>query len=282
VSSHPRIDPERRRTGVRDGRIRVGALEMAYDSGGDGSALLLIHGFPHDRTLWIPQLRGLSRQRRVIAPDLRGLGHSEGAPPYTMDRYADDLAAILDALGVKRAIVGGVSMGGYIALALWRRHRALVAGLVLANTRATADDDAVRERRREMIALARSRGVAALADALLSTQLAPATGERYPERVAGIRAMFERAPLAGVVGALEALMARPDSTPTLPTIEVPTLIIHGSADAIAPLDAAREMHSRIAGSRLEVIDGAGHLANAERPAAFNHLVGEFLAAHREV
>ena len=116
---------------------------LAHDDAGAGTPLLLLHGFPHDRALWAPQRPALAARARVIAPDLRGFGASAalGSPPVTMDGHADDVAALLDALSIERAIVGGLSMGGYIAFALWRRHRARVAGLVLADTRAGADSD---------------------------------------------------------------------------------------------------------------------------------------------
>lgn len=252
-------------------------LEAGYDDSGTGAPLLLIHGFPHDRSLWAPQGRGLAGQARCIAPDLRGFGESTPSPPFSMDRYADDLAALLDLLRVDRAVVGGLSMGGYIALAFWRRHRRRVRGLILANTRAGADSAEARDRRQRMIALAREHGSSAIAEAMLPGMIGKTSREKSPELVAAVHRMMSSAPVAGVVGALEAMMERPDSTPTLGTIDVPVLVVTGEEDALIPAAEARAMHADIRGSQFEVIAGAGHLSNLERPAAFNHVVSEFLA-----
>ncbi|HEX6536356.1 MAG TPA: alpha/beta fold hydrolase [Gemmatimonadaceae bacterium] len=249
---------------------------MSYDDVGSGMPVVLIHGFPHNRGLWAPQLAALSQVCRCIAPDLRGFGDSDGGAPYSMDRYADDVAALLDALGVERAVVGGLSMGGYITLAFWRRHRERVLGLILADTRAAADDAAGRERRRAMIALARREGPEAVAGAMIESTLGKTTRQRHPEVVGAVHAMFAAASVSAIVGALEAMLDRPDSTPTLATIDVPTLIVVGDEDAISPRREAEAMRATIAGSRLEVIPGAGHASNVERPAAFNAVVTDFV------
>ncbi len=263
--------------GTRGARARVGGIEMVYDAMGKGTPLLLVHGFPLDRTLWAPQLRALTRRCRVVAPDLGGFGESTGSAPYSMDRWADDLAALLAALAIDRATIAGISMGGYIAFALWRRHRPRVRALVLASTRASGDAEGTRRRRRDTIALARASGAAAVADAMLPSMLGATTHERRPEVVAAAREMMAHAPVEGIVGASEAMLARPDATPTLATIDVPTLIVAGDEDAIVPLDEARVMHAAIAGSRLEILPRAGHLVNLERPAAFNHVLEELVA-----
>lgn len=263
---------------VRSRRVRVATdVELAYDDAGSGPPLLLVHGFPLDRTLWRPQMGTLARQARLIAPDLRGFGESDAAAPYSMERYADDLVAVLDALGIDRAIVAGVSMGGYITFALWRRHPERVRALVLVDTRAVPDTDAGRTRRREMIALARSRGAAAIADEMLPTLVGTTTREERSEIAREVHAMMARAPVPGIVGALEAMMARPDSTPTLGTITVPTLVVRGEEDAIATPEDAESMRRGIAGSRLAAIPRAGHASNVERPSAFDRVVADFLA-----
>jgi pimeloyl-ACP methyl ester carboxylesterase len=254
-------------------------IEIAYDDGGGGGVpVVLIHGLPHNRSLWAPQIHALAGHARCIAPDLRGFGQTPAVPPYTIDRYADDVAALLRCLGVERAVIAGVSMGGHVAFAFWRRHRDRVRALLLANTRSGADDDAARARRRELVALARSGGSEAVAERMIVGMLGKRTRERSPELVADVRAMLAAAPVEGVVGALEAMMARADSTPTLAGIDVPTLVVAGAEDVLAPPSEARAMHAAIRGSRLEVLAGAGHLSNLERPAAFNHVTGEFLGA----
>jgi pimeloyl-ACP methyl ester carboxylesterase len=252
-------------------------IEIAYDDVGTGDPIVFLHGFPHNRTFWAPQIGALVDRARCIAPDLRGFGQSGIAPPYSMDQYADDIAALLDALRISRAVVAGLSMGGYIAFALWRRHRARVRALVLLDTRATADTPEGVQKRRDMLALARERGTAGVADAMISGMVGKSTRARNPEVVESMHAMLEGAPLEGVLGALEALMHRPDSTPTLFTIDVPTLIVVGDEDVLTPPGDAEQMQLGIPGSRLEVIQGAGHVSSVERPASVNHVLSEFLS-----
>jgi 3-oxoadipate enol-lactonase len=253
---------------------------LAHDDVGKGAPLVLLHGFPHDRALWAPQRRALSRRARVIAPDLRGFGASAalGDAPTTVDGHADDVAALLDALGSERAVIGGLSIGGYIALAFWRRHRARVSGLLLADTRAGPDSEEGKAKRREMIASARAGGAAAVADAMMPGMIGKSTRAKHPEIVREMRAMLERAPVPGIIAAIETMIGRPDSTPTLATIDVPTLIVVGEEDVLTPPKESEAMHAAIRGSRLEILPHAGHASNFERPSAFNHVTAEFLAA----
>lgn len=257
--------------------MTVASVALAHEASGIGTPLLLLHGFPHDHTLWTPQLAGLMSRCRCIAPDLRGFGRSPAAPPYSMDRYADDVVDLLDRIGVERPVVAGLSMGGYVAFAMWRRHRRRIRALVLLDTRAGADSDEQRAKRRAQIEVARTQGAVVLAAQLLPAQLGARTRERQHEIVEQVRMMLASAPVDGIVGALEAMMARPDSTPTLSTIDVPTLIVVGEDDTVTPPAEAQRMHEEIAGSRLELIAGAGHLSSLERPAAVNHVLSEFLA-----
>ena len=252
-------------------------VELAYDESGSGTALLLVHGWPHDRTLWASQLNGLATHARCLAPDLRGFGGSSVAGPYSMEQYADDLAALLDSLGLASAIVCGLSMGGYIALAMWRRHRTRVRALILADTRATADLAAARESRARLIGIAESQGTATLASMQLDTMLGATTRASRPELCESLRQMMAAAPVAGLVGAQRAMMARTDSTALLASIDVPTLIVGGIEDEITSVDELRALAAAIPSSRLELIAMAGHVSPFERPAAFNHVVAEFLA-----
>jgi len=251
-------------------------VDIAYDDVGTGLPVVFLHGFPHNRTLWAPQLGALLSRARCVAPDLRGFGESEQRGPYTMDRYADDIIAVMDALQIERAVIAGLSMGGYVAFALWRRHRDRVRALILADTRPGADTDEAIAKRRQLIALARAKGSGAVADAQMAGMIGKTTRDRHTDIADAIHQMMTMAPVEGVVGALEAMIARPDSTPTLATIDVPILIIVGEEEALTPPKEARGMHAGIAGSRLEILAGAGHVSNVERPAAFNHVVSEFL------
>lgn len=257
-----------------------GQTEICYDDVGQGEPIVFLHGFPHNRTLWNAQLAALQGEARCIAPDLRGFGGSRGAPPYSMDQYADDVAALLAALGIGSAVICGLSMGGYVAMAFWRRHRARVQGLVLMDTRAGSDPPEGRARRDEMIALARERGSAAVADAMITGMVGKRTREKCPEVVDEVHRMLASAPVEGVIGALQALRDRPDSTATLGTIDVPALIVVGSDDVLTPPSEAALMHAAIRGSTLEIIADAGHVANVERPAAVNHVLAEFLGKVR--
>ena len=252
-------------------------LEVGYDDAGSGFPILFIHGFPHNRTLWAPQLQGLPVHARCIAADIRGFGDSTAQPPWSMDQYADDLVGLLDVLHIDKAVITGLSMGGYVAFALWRRHPSRVRGLVLSNTKAGADSEEAKAKRRALMDVARDQGSSAIADSMITGMLGKTTRNKRPEITNGVHRMIASSPVDGVIGALEALMNRPDSTPTLATIDVPTLIVTGDEDAIIPVSESEAMHAAIRQSTLEVITGSGHLTNLERPAAFNHVVSEFLA-----
>ena len=255
----------------------LNTIEIGYDEGGSGFPILFIHGFPHDRSLWAPQLHGLPLHARCVAADLRGFGESGAQPPYSMDQYADDLAGLLDVLHIDKAVFCGLSMGGYVAFAMWRRHASRVRGLILASTRAGADSEEARGKRRSLMEVAREQGSSAVADSMITGMLGKTTRARRPEIMNSVHRMMASSPVDGVIGALQALMDRPDSTPTLPSIDVPVLIVAGDEDAIIPVSEGQSMHAAIRGSTLEIITGAGHLTNLERPAAFNHVVSEFLA-----
>ena len=252
---------------------------LAYDESGSGPALVLLHGYPHDRSLWTAQRIALAGRARVVTPDLRGFGESP-APTSgdvcTVDRYADDVATLIERLELAPAVVGGLSMGGYVTLAFWRRHPELVRALVLADTRAGADSAEGRVKRRAQQELARSAGAAAVAEQMMTGMVGRTTRESRPEVVDSLRRMLSAAPVSGIVCALEAMMSRPDSTDTLATITVPTLIIAGEEDTLTPVSESRAMHAAIPGSRLELIGGAGHASNVERPAAFTRVLCDFL------
>lgn len=237
---------------------------------------MFVHGFPHHRKLWAPQLRALAGHSRAIAVDLPGFGESSMPQRFSMEAWADTLARFLDALSIDRAIIAGLSMGGYVTFAFWRLHRDRVLALVLADTRAGADTEEGKAKRRETIELARREGPTAVARAMLPGMVGKSTREREPSVVATMRAMLESATVDSIVGASEAMIARADSTPLLPTIDVPTLIICGEEDVLTPPKESRAMHAAIPGSRLEIIPGAGHVSNIERPAAVNQVLAEFV------
>jgi 3-oxoadipate enol-lactonase len=256
----------------------VDSLEMGYDDVGTGLPMLLVHAFPLNRTMWAPQVSALVERCRCIAADFRGFGESSVRPPYSIEQYADDLAHLLDVLRIDKVVLAGCSMGGYVAFAFWRRHRSRVRALVLSDTRAGADSDKALARRRALIEVARTEGSTAIANLQIAGMVGKTTREKQPDTYDAVHRMIAQAPVEGIVGALEAMMLRADSTALLGSIDVPTLIVVGDEDALTPVKEARAMHERVAGSRLEVIAQAGHLASVERPAAFNHVLTEFLVA----
>jgi len=254
----------------------VNNLDIGYDDIGAGMPVLFAHAFPLNRTMWAPNVSALVERCRCVTADFRGFGESAAAPPYSMDQYADDLAQLLDVLHIDKVVLVGCSMGGYVSFAFWRRHRDRVRALVLADTRAGADSEEARERRRQLIATARAEGSVSVANAQIASLVGKTTRAKQPDTYDAVHRMMAQAPTDGVVGALEAMMLRPDSTPLLASIDVPTLIVVGEEDVPTPVKESRAMHERIPGSILEVIVSAGHLANLERPAAFNHVLSEFL------
>ena len=255
-----------------------GGLEIACDDVGRGMPLLFIHGWPHDRSLWAAQLSGLQTQARCIAPDLRGFGDSSVAEPYSIDQYADDLAALLAMLGVQQAVVCGLSMGGYVALSMLRRHRSLLRGLILASTRAAADTPEARAKRLQLIAFVGEQGVEALAARQLKAMVGGTTFTSRPDVLEALRFMMANAPSEGVVGGLIAMANRCDSTDLLGSIDLPTLVVSGAEDTFTLPEEMRALADAIPGSRLEVINGGGHACPYETPAAFNHVVAEYLAS----
>lgn len=252
--------------------------EIACDDVGSGLPIVFLHAFPLNRTMWAPQVSALAADYRCIAPDVRGIGESSPTPPFTVDRFADDAVAILDALDIQRAVFAGLSMGGYVAFSVWRRHAPRVRALVLADTRAAADTPEAAARRRHLIDVARAEGSTAVANLQIAGLVGKSTRERRPDIYDSVHRMIAQAPVGGIVGGLEALLGRADSTTLLRTITVPTLLIAGEQDAITPPKEMGRMAAEIPGARFEVLAEAGHLSNVERPGAFNTVLTEFLGS----
>ena len=259
-------------------RVPVGDVELAVEVRGEGVPVLFVHGFPFDRTMWRHQLATLSRVRR-IAPDLRGVGGS-GAPAaadgYSLARYADDLVAVLDALGVRQAVLCGLSMGGYVIFELLRRHPGRVKAMILADTKPQADSAEAKRGREELTQVAQRDGQDAVIERLLPRLLAPATQATQPKVAGQVREMARRWSVPGLVGALRTLRDRPDSTETLRGVRVPTLVLVGSDDEIAPPDTARAMAQLIPDAQCHVVPAAGHIAPLEQPLATSRLLADFL------
>ena len=263
-------------------RVPAGDVELAVEVRGDGLPVLFVHGFPFDRTVWRHQLATLSRVRR-IAPDLRGVGGSGASPGpdgYSLARYADDLVAVLDAVGVREAVACGLSMGGYIVFELLRRHPDRVKALILVDTRADADSAEAKRGREELVAAAEREGPAAVVERMLPRLVAPATQTTQPEVTGQVREMARRWTVPALVGAQRAMRDRPDSSETLKGVRVPALVLVGDEDVIAPPAAAHAMAHLIPGAQCHVVPAAGHLAPLEQPLATGRLLADFLGTLR--
>jgi pimeloyl-ACP methyl ester carboxylesterase len=252
----------------------INGIRVRYEDVGSGPVLLLIHAFPLTGAMWRPQVEALQGQFRLIVPDLRGFGGSDAPPgPYTMDQQADDLAALLDQLGVAQATLCGLSMGGYIAMAFMRRHAARARALILADTKAGADGDEARAGREVNARLAEEQGVVAIADKMISGLVAPGAGQQVRD---ALRAMILANTPEGIAGALRGMALRRDSSESLRAVSVPTLVIVGAEDALTPPIEASAINMAVAGSYVAMMPGAGHMSSLEAPEAFTTALRVFL------
>lgn len=253
------------------------SITLAFDDRGQGRPVVWLHAFPLDREMWEPQVQPLLvTGYRVITVDLPGFGESPVQGGWTIDSAADALAELLEVLGVPAAVVGGESMGGYVALAMARRHPQRLSGLILADTRAGSDDAAARARRQETIEVIRRKGPGVLLETLVPKLISEVTRQSRPHVLETIRALTLRQTSQGLIHALAALRDRPDAAPHLPKIHVPTLVIVGEYDTITPPLYAARLAGSINSAELEHVPQAGHLSNLENPEAFNAAVLSFL------
>lgn len=240
---------------------------LAFTDTGQGEPCLFVHAFPFDGRMWDAQRDALAPSHRVIVPDLRGFGRSASLPPArSAFEHADDLAELLDRLNLRRATVIGLSMGGYIAFAMMRRHPDRIGALVLADTRALPDSAEAKENRDVNIELVRREGAKVLMEKLRPALLAEDASE---EAVAKALSIGSSQSTEGIANALMALRDRPDSRDLLPSIHVPTAVIVGEHDTLSPVTEMKEMADAIPNASFTVIPSAGHLANLEKPEDFN-------------
>ena len=246
-----------------------------YIDHGERDTLLLLHAFPLSSAMWKPQIPALSAVSRVIAPDARGFGGSRPVADavLTMDTIADDARTLIDAFGISRVVIGGLSMGGYGALAFWRRHRAKVRAMILADTRATPDSDEGRTGRHTFATKTLELGAEWVVEQMASKlqRLSP-----IPEVDQMLRSMILATQPEGVAAAQRGMAVRPDSTAMLAEIDCPVLVIVGAEDSLVPPVRARKMADAIPNARVVEIAGAGHISNLEQPEAFNEAVVDFI------
>jgi pimeloyl-ACP methyl ester carboxylesterase len=261
------------------GKCQVRDIDLNVVEAGAGPPLLLVHGFPLDHTMWQAQIDELSRDARVMAPDLRGFGESDGGGEVVlMEDFADDLAALLDRLGVAEPVVFcGLSMGGYIAWQFFLRHRARLRALILCDTRAAADAPAAAEARLTNARRVLEDGVGFLAQGMLDKLFAAETRQQRPELVAAVRRVMLAASPQGVAAALRGMAARQDASDLLPQIDVPALVVCGREDAISTVEEMRGIAQRLPQARFVEIAAAGHMSPLEQPQAVNAAVRDFLA-----
>jgi pimeloyl-ACP methyl ester carboxylesterase len=248
---------------------------VAWEQAGSGPAVLFVHAFPLSSEMWEPQWRTIPDVAHCLRFDAPGFGASDPVTGYTLDDVARSAVAVLDAAGVERAVVCGLSMGGYIALAMARLFPERLSGLVLGDTRAEPDTEEAKERRKETARRVEAEGVAFLSESLPTALLGPDVAENVQNWL--LERLDVTAP-QGVADALRAMAVRSDSIPILPAIEVPTLVICGSEDGLTPPESSRAMAQLIPDARYEEIEGVGHLSSREAPQAFNDRLKAFLAS----
>jgi 3-oxoadipate enol-lactonase len=251
-------------------KIQVDNIQIAFDDSGTGPAVVLLHGFPFNRSLWNEQVAVLSGSHRVITPDLRGFGDSDAAEgPAAMSRMAEDVVKLMDALGISNATIGGLSMGGYVVLAFFKLFPERVKALVLADTRPQSDTEEGKQARAEQAKKVLSEGMLGIVNSMLPKLFTPESVSKRPDSVKRIRDMMIKTKPAGAAAALLGMAERADHTETLSGINVPTLILVGRDDAITPVADSENMQQRIPGSRLVIIENAGHVSNVEQADVFN-------------
>jgi pimeloyl-ACP methyl ester carboxylesterase len=245
---------------------------------GEGVPVVLLHAFPLSSAMWLEQRNDLADTCRVITPDLRGFGGSQlGYDEPSLDLMADDVAAVLDRLDLPEVVLGGLSMGGYVAMAFLRQHPGRVSALLLADTKAGADPDAARDNRRRIAdTLVEDDSTQVLVDDVLPALVGETTKREQPLVQGRVRALLEAAPPAAAAWAQRAMAARPDSLDTLRKADVPAVVIVGDEDQVASRDDAEAMVEALPQGKLVLIPGAGHLSAVEAPGAFSTAVREIL------
>ena len=249
---------------------------LTFTDEGQGLPLVLLHGFPLDKHMWDAQVAELSAHWRVIAPDLRGFGQSRNQGPFSIADLADDVHITLSQLAALPCVLAGLSMGGYVALAFARKYLRDLRGLILVDTKAEGDTPQQREGRAKMIDLVQREGAKAVADEMVPKLVAEDVPKTRPAIAAAVRKMAELCPPQTIEHALAAMRDRPDQSPHLSSITVPTLILVGDADVLTPPPVAQKMQQSIPKSELVVIKGSGHMSTMEQPAQVNQAISRFM------
>jgi 3-oxoadipate enol-lactonase len=258
-------------------RLHSDAAEIFYEIRGTGPPVVLLHSFPCDHEFWTPIAAALDSRYRLILPDLRGHGDSEiGEGPALMAKHANDIARVLDAVGIGKAAFIGCSIGGYILFEFWRRFRTRVTALALCDTRPQADTPEARSNRLQAAAKVLEQGIEPFLETMIPKLMGRTTLATRPDLVEGARAMMRKMSAEDINQVQQGMAARPDSVADLKTINVPTLIAIGEEDVLSTVADGELMRQNIAGSQLKVIPKAGHYAPWEQPEAVGTILRQFL------
>jgi 3-oxoadipate enol-lactonase len=258
-------------------QVRSGDTEIFYEVRGDGPDLVLLHPFPAHHGIWTPVADMFAGRYRVITPDLRGLGESAaGEGPATMQKHVTDVLRVCEDARVQKAVFAGNSIGGYILFEFWRRFRERVSGLIFVETKASADTDDARKTRLAAADDVLKRGTEPFIDAQLPKLFGESTRRNRPDRVEQAKRMMLRASAEGIAAVQRGMADRPDSTPTLATIDVPTLVIAGEEDTVTPVSEMEKIYQGIQGSVMRRIAAAGHYSPFERPEDVHKAIREML------
>lgn len=263
-------------------QVNMGTTAWNVRDEGQGPVLLLVHGFPLSHRMWDEQFASLTASCRLIAPDQRGFGESLPIPEaLSMEQLADDLADLLDALSVNEPIVlVGLSMGGYVAWQFWARHIHRLHGMVLCDTRATADAPQVAEGRRRIADRVLTNGVGEVTQDMLPKLFAPESHQLRAAQIQQTVDVMNATSPRTIAAAQRAMAARPDMSERLAEIKMPVLVVCGEHDRITPPTEMRSMAEKIPGAEYVEIARAGHMAPLEQPDAVNEAIQKFLATHR--
>jgi pimeloyl-ACP methyl ester carboxylesterase len=246
---------------------------------GAGTPVVLLHAFPLDGRMWAPQVEALAGTYQVIVPDLRGFGAAadQAVEEAGMDLLADDVARLLDDRGLDRVVLGGLSLGGYVALAFIGRHADRVTGLLLLDTKATADGDQARDARLEMAERVLAEGTGFVPEVMLPRLLGETSRQHRPEVVERVAELIREQDPRSIAGAQRGMAARADTSDVLASIAVPTLVVTGEEDTVTGPEVGRELAAGIPGARFLLVEEAGHLVNLEQPEIVNEALLDFLA-----
>jgi pimeloyl-ACP methyl ester carboxylesterase len=258
---------------IREEKAEVAGIVHRWLEAGHGWPVVLLHAFPVSAEMWRAQLDAVPDGFRFIAPELQSRS-GEG-----IDGYARTAGALLDALDIDTAAIGGLSMGGYVTFALYRQLPERFSHMILADTRPQADTPEARAGRETLRRLAADAGAPAVADVMLPRLLSARARSEQPDVVSRVRAMIAAQPVAAIDTAIAAMLDRPDSTPDLARIGIPVLLAAGEDDELTPPDVMRDMETLLPRAQSAVIHDAGHLSNLERPSAFSRVLHDFLLAH---